>query len=92
MHNVMDIKLVKKGVTILELVSTRIKIRDEYTHFRHGSSKDNNFIKLAHAFHELVNSRPLNDINVVVLSFYLNWDREVCLVKNLHLLLAVILP
>ena len=38
-----------------------------------------NLVELANPLHELVDTRSFDNVNVVVLSFYLNRNRKVCL-------------
>ena len=59
------------------------------THFRDRSSKDDNFVELAYPLHELVDPRSLDNVNIMILPFYLHWNSEVRLMQNLHLILAV---
>jgi hypothetical protein len=46
-------------------------------------SKDNNFIKLADALHELINTGTFDDIYIMILTLNLNWNGEVGLVEDL---------
>lgn len=62
--HVVNVQLVEKRVAVL----------------RYGRSEDHDLVELTHALHEGIDAGPLDDINVVVLTFDLDWDREVGLV------------
>lgn len=61
----------------VELVKQRIAI------FGYRRRKNNDFVQLAHALHEGVHTRPLNHINIVILTFYLDRNSKIRLVKDL---------
>jgi len=53
------------------------------TNLGNRCSKDNNFIKLADALHELINTGTLDDIYIMILTLNLNWNGEIGLVEDL---------
>jgi hypothetical protein len=63
-----DVELVEERVTILG--------------YRCG--ENDNLVQFAHSLHELVHARPLDNIDVMVLTFNFNGNREIGLVKNLE--------
>lgn len=63
-YDVVNIQLVEKRVPVL----------------RYGRSEDHDLIELTYALHEGVDAGPLDDVDVVVLTFDLDWNCEVGLV------------
>ena len=55
-----------------------------WTHLRDRSGENHDFIQLANTTHELVDARAFDYINVVVLTFNLNWNSKVSLMEDLH--------
>lgn len=55
-------------------------------YFGDGGSKDNYFVKLAHALHELVHARPLDDVHIVVVALDFHRYRKISLMQYLALL------
>ena len=53
---------------------------DREAHFRDRSSENDNFIEFADSFHELIHTRSLDHVDVVILSFDLDGNGKVCLV------------
>lgn len=53
------------------------------SYLRDGRRENNNLVKLADSLHELINSRSLYDVNVVVVALDFDRDCEVCLMQNL---------
>ena len=45
--------------------------------------EDDDLIEFANALHELIDTRPFDDINIVILALDLHWNREVGLVEDL---------
>jgi hypothetical protein len=60
-YHVMDVELVEQGVAI----------------FGHRRGKDNDFIQLTHPLHESINSRPFDNIHIMILSLDLHGNRHV---------------
>lgn len=82
-NDAVDVQLIEERIAILERIS-RSQDRWRYrVYLRDRSRENNHFIEFSNPTHELVNTRALDDIDVVVLIFNLDWDREVCLVENL---------
>ena len=50
----------------------------------HGRREDHNLVKLTDALHELIHTGALDDVDIVVLPFNLDRDREISLVENLR--------
>lgn len=53
------------------------------TYLRNGRSEYHNFVQLANSLHEFINTRSFYDVYVVIVSFNLNRDGEICLVQDL---------
>ena len=53
-------------------------------HLRDRGCKHYDLIELAHSLHELIDTRPLDNINVVILPFNLHWNREISLMEYLQ--------
>lgn len=85
MYYVMYIQLVEERVAILEALANTDSGR-KCTYLRYRRSKDNNLIEFSNTLHELIDTRPFNNIYIVVLSFNFNWNCEVCLMEYLTLL------
>jgi hypothetical protein len=81
-HNTVNVELVEQGVAVLHLLALNVN-EIAVTYLGDGCSKDNNFIKLTNALHELIHAWSLDDVNVVVLAFYFNGNGEVCLMQDL---------
>jgi hypothetical protein len=60
------------------------------TYLRDGSCKDHNLVQLADALHELINARPLDHIDIVVLSLDLYRYGEIGLSQNLYRVRCVV--
>ena len=73
------------NVVDVELVEERIAV------FRDRGREDHDFVELADTFEECIYAWPFYDVDVVILSFYLDGDREVRLVENLNSALTTIL-
>lgn len=54
-----------------------------------GSGEDDYFVKLSNSLHELIHTRSLDHVDIVVLPLNLYGNSEVCLVQNLNRLLIV---
>jgi hypothetical protein len=67
MHDLMNIQLVEEGVAV----------------FGHRCGEHYDLVNLAHAFEKGIHARPFYDVDVVILTFNLNGDREICLVEDL---------
>lgn len=63
---------------------TRKRLGDAY--LGDGGSEDDYLVELAHPFHKGIDTRALDDVHVVILSFDFYRDGEICLVQNLELL------
>jgi len=53
------------------------------THLGNGCCKDDYLVQFSDPFHEGVNTGSFDDIDIMVLSFYLDRDSEVGLVEDL---------
>ena len=53
------------------------------TYFGYRGSENYYFVEFAYPLHKLVYTRPLNYVDVMILSFDLNRYCEVCLVQDL---------
>lgn len=53
-------------------------------YLRDRSGEDNHLVQLAHSLHELIDTRPLDHIHVVILSFDLDGDSEIGLMQYLE--------
>ena len=85
----MDIQLVKERITILAVLAMyKHENRAGVSYFGDRGGKNNNFVKFSHTLHELINTRSLDDIHIVILSFNLDGNCEICLVEYLNLVLA----
>jgi hypothetical protein len=82
-HHTMNVQLIEKGITVLSSISWLLSFVWNDTYFRHRRGEDNDLIKLTNALHELINPRPFNDIDIVVLSFNFHRDGEVGPSENL---------
>ena len=85
MHNVMNIQLIQKWITILRTVSISFYIvsLSSPTYLGNRGCEHDHLIELPNALHKLINTRSLDDIYVVVLTFDLYWYCKIGLVKNL---------
>lgn len=45
-----------------------------------GSCENDNFIEFTDPLHKLIDTRPLDDVDIVEVALYLHWYREVRLV------------
>ena len=52
-------------------------------YFGNGGGEHDYFIKLSNPLHELVDSWPLDDVDIVVVALDLHWYREIRLVEDL---------
>lgn len=64
-------------VVDVELIENRVAV------FGDGGCEDHDLVQLADSFHEGVDARSFDDVDVMVLAFNLDWYREVCLVEDL---------
>lgn len=53
-------------------------------YLRDGSGEDHNFIQLSYPLHELIHTRPLYDVDVVVIALNLHRNSEVGLMEKLE--------
>ena len=86
MNNAVDIQLIEKRITVLEVKSAIMggcRKRGTPNYLRYRSSEDNHLIKLANTLHEVVHTWSFYHVDVVVLTFNLNWNRKVRLMQNL---------
>lgn len=86
-HNIMYIKLIKEWIAVLSADRSanalhKQKVKGSYLCNRSG--KDDNLVELSDALHKLVHSRPLDDVNVVILTLDFDRYREVRLMKDLE--------
>ena len=79
MNDAVNVQLIQKRVSVLRSISIRLAFIATATHLGNRSCEDNNLVQLAHSLHELIHTRSLDHVNVVVLSFNLHRDREVSL-------------
>ncbi len=49
-------------------------------YLRHGGCEHNNLIKFTDSFHKLIHTRPLDHIDIMIITLDLNRDCEICLV------------
>lgn len=86
--NLVDVELIKEGIAILlelgQYVLDGKTATGRVKYLRDGGCEDDNLVELAHPLHELIHSRPLDNIDVVVVALYLHWNREVGLVEDLY--------
>lgn len=68
MYDIVDIELVEEGVAI----------------FGNRRGENDDLIDLSNSLQECIDARPLYDIDVMVLTFDLDWDGKVCLMQDLH--------
>jgi hypothetical protein len=59
-------------------------------YLRDGSCKDHNLVQLADPLHKLINARPLDHIDIVVLSLDLYRYGEIGLGQNLYSVRCVV--
>lgn len=59
------------------------RVRGVSTYLRNGCGENNHLVKLAYPLHELVDSRALDDVDIVVVALDLHWYREIRLVEDL---------
>ncbi len=78
--NMMNVQLIQKRVTILEYVRREMEYGPGVTHFGNRCSENDDFIKLAHTFHELIHTRAFDHVHIVILPLNLDRDCEVGLV------------
>jgi hypothetical protein len=83
MHNAMDVQLVQKWVAVLQTLVLETCRNWAKTYFGDGCGEHDNFIQLAHPLHELIDTRTLDNVYVVVLAFNLDRNGEVGLMKDL---------
>lgn len=55
-----------------------------FTDLRHRGRKHNDFIEFTNSLHELIDTRALDHIDIVIVTLNLDWDREISLVQNLE--------
>ena len=68
MNNVVNVQLIEEGIAVL----------------RNRSGEDDNLVQLADPLHELIDSWPFDDINIMVLTFDLDRNCEIGLVEDLE--------
>jgi hypothetical protein len=66
-NNLVNVKLIQERVAVL----------------RDRRRKDHHFIKLANPLHELINTWTFDDVDIVVIAFNFNRNREIGLVQDL---------
>lgn len=54
------------------------------THLGNRSREDDHLVEFANSLHKLINTRSLDDVNIVIVSLNLDGDRKVGLVQNLR--------
>lgn len=87
MDNIVDVELIKKRVAILSQPSaTKQEQHVINAYLRNRSGKNYNLIELTHTLHELIHTRPFDDIDVMKCALNLDWYSEVGLMKGLTLL------
>ena len=60
-------------------------------YLRYRSCKYYHLVKLSHSLHELINTRPLDDVDIMELALNLDWYCKVGLMKNLNSLASRLL-
>lgn len=71
----------RRTATLISLL--RPTTQKTTTNLGYRRREDNYFVQFADSLHELIDTRPFDDIDVMVLAFNLYWNGEICLVKNL---------
>lgn len=68
MHDAVDVELVEKWVSVLG----------------DRRCKHDDLVKLTHSLQERIHAGSFYDVDVMVLTFDLDWDGEICLMQNLR--------
>lgn len=74
----------KRGSPYCNQVRAIVLHEKNSTDLGDGSGKHDNFVEFTNTLHELVHAWPLDDINIVVCPFNLDWNGEVCLMEDLN--------
>lgn len=83
-NNAVDVQLVQKRISVLRNVSMLQQKRCKRgTNLGNRCSEDNNFVQFTHSLHELIDTWPLDNVNIMILTLDLHRDREVCLMQDL---------
>ena len=81
-----DVELIKKWISILSCHSsaTQERIFGIFAYLGNGSSKYYNFVEFPNTLHELIDTRPLDDVDVMELALDLHGYSEISLVEYLR--------
>lgn len=69
--------------TLAWITSEQASSARDYAHLRDRRREYDNLVELTDSLHELIDTRALDDIYIVIVPFDLNRYCEICLVKNL---------
>ena len=81
--NAVNVELVEKRITVLQSLARLFGTSRQWTYFGNRCGENDNLVQFAHSLHELVHTRSLDDIDIVILAFNLHGNGKVCLVQNL---------
>lgn len=82
-HDTVYVQLVQERVAILSVRSVKITSSNRNSNKSHLGDRrceNDDFIQLAHPLHELIDTRPLNHVNVMIVSFDLYRNGKIGLV------------